>query len=334
MYALQTDLQIKLPKIRTERQRTGEAKRDLPEVQNFSMAQMDDDTASQKNSPSKIRDAPSSRATMATASTATQSQEDVRHQPSMEISIDRQKAEEEPCLHTPIENEQEAKIKQLQAYLEQMRSEHSELQSELREARMREENILQNFDTHHEDYQLENQELLQDLQTTREESKQLKIANDSLQETLDRIQERAFRSMDKGGWTAPEDGKVRDNFLRLEGKIKKWAKTNAFQIASGENLDYLTAGQKQEIIQSLSGYCISDNWDQIIQMMAPSVAKKVSYLFAHAMLSKDIFGRIFMNPFLTLEVLGDARFPAASQIFNLYRAMAKSKQARLSFIHF
>jgi hypothetical protein len=206
-----------------------------------------------------------------------------------------------------------------------MSVEQSILNSELKQAQEREQITLHKFGTQLKSCQLKNQELSRHLQATREESEQLKMFNASLQRTLDEIQERAFRSMTNGGWTAPEDRKVRDNFLRLQEKIKNWAKTNAFQIASGKDLDHLTVGQKQEIIKSLSGYCVSGNWDQIIQMMSPAVAKKVPYLFAQALLSKDIFGGMFENPFFTLEVLGDVAFPAASQLFNLYRAMVESK---------
>lgn len=328
-----------MPKNRTERHPARKPRRYLPEVQNSSIAKANKDIAGQKDNPSKRRDAPSSTATATATSTATTSRpsdeiskhtatndrEDVPQKTYVEISKDKQRMEEEPRLPRPIAKEQEAKLEHLQADLERMRNAQSSLHSKLRQAQKREQNILRDVHIRLDDYQVENQELSRHLHAAREESKQLKVSNASLQETLDKIQERAFRSMDKGGWTAPEDGKVRDNFLRLQEKIKKWAKNNALQVASGKDLDRLTFDQKQEIIESLSGYCVPGNWDQIIQMMAPSVARKVPYLFAHAMISRDIFGGMFEDPFFTLEVFGEVDFPRASQIFNLYRAMIKSK---------
>ncbi|KAE8553648.1 hypothetical protein TMatcc_006902 [Talaromyces marneffei ATCC 18224] len=325
-----TDHQDKLPKNRTERQTAREARGNPSEIQNPPIAEANEDIASQRASISRRRDALSSTATSAATTrqhsdgirkhTATHNQEDVQQKTSAESKKDKQTVEE-PRLSGRIENEQEEKLEQLQAQLKRMSMEQSRLHSQLYQAQQKEKNMVREFNTRLNRYQLENQELSEHLQAKREESKQLRISYASLQETLDEIQERAFRSMNKGGWTAPEDGKVRDNFLRLEEKIKKWAKTNAFQNVSGRNLDHLTVAQKQEVIESLSGYCVSGNWDQIIQMMAPAVAKKVPYLFAQAMLSKDIFGGIFENPFFTLDVLGEAKFPASSQLFGLYRAM-------------
>ncbi|GAM36664.1 hypothetical protein TCE0_018r05929 [Talaromyces pinophilus] len=282
------------------------------------------------DSPNKTRGAFSTTATSTTTSqasdeiskhTAIQNREDVQQKISVEISKDKQRGGEELRLPGPIENKQKAEVEHLQAVLERMSVEHSALQSRLEQAQKKEQNMRREFDKQLKNYQSENQKLLRHLNVMREESKQLRMSNTSLQETLDQIQERAFRSMDKGGWTVPEDGKIRDNFRILGGKIKKWAKSNALQIAGGKDLDHLTVDQKQEIIESLSGYCVPGNWDQIIQMMTPSVAKKVPYLFAHAILSRDIFGGMFENPFFTLEVFGEVDFPAASQLTNLYWAM-------------
>lgn len=313
-------------------------RRDLSDIQSSSIAEANGDIATKRNSPSKRRDAPLSTTTATSAvttrrpsdeiskHTSTHNRGDVPQKTSVQISKDKQLVQEEPRLPGPIEKEQEAKLEHSQADLKQMSMEQSRLRFKLKQAEKREQEILHEFYTQLENCHLENQELTRHLQATREESKQLKMSNTFLQKTLDEIQERAFRSMDKGGWTAPEDGKTRDNFLILQEKIKKWAKNNASQIASGKNLDHLTVDQKQEIIKSLSGYCVPGNWDQIIQMMSPAVAKKVPYLFAQAMLSKDIFSGMFENPFFTLEVLGEVAFPAASQLFNLYRAMVESKQ--------
>lgn len=261
--------------------------------------------------------------------TATHDREEVPERTSIQISKDQQRIEEKR-LHGPIEKEQEAKIEHLQACMKQLTIEQSELQFKLGQAQKREQDLLRDFRTQLENHQLENQELSQHLKATHEESKRLKISNASLQGVLDDIQERAFRSMGKGGWSAPEDGKVRDNFLRLQEKIKKWAKTNALQISNGKDLDHLKIDQKRDIIKSLSGYCVPGSWDDIIQMMTPSVARRVPYIFTHALLSKDIFGGIFENPFLTLEVLEGASFPAASQLTGLYQAMKESKQFRKS----
>lgn len=311
--------------------------RDLSEVPNSSTAEADREIPSQMNSSSRRRGALSTTSTsIATTSrtsdeiskqTATHDREDVPQKTSGGISKDEQGVEE-PRLPEPIGTEHEAKLEYLQADLERLSSDRSRLYVELKKAQNKEQDMLRDFRTRLENCQRENQELSQHLQTTHEEAKRLKMSNVSLQAALENIQERAFRSMDKGGWAAPEDGKVRDNFLRLQEKIKKWAKKNAMQIASGKDLDHLTIDQKRDIIMSLSGYCIPGNWDDIIQMMTPSMAKKAPYLFAHAILSKDIFGSIFQNPFLTLEVLGDVGFPAASQLTGLYQAMKESKQCR------
>lgn len=312
-------------------------RRDLSAIPNASIAEANGESGSQMNGSSRRRGGLST-ATTSTATTsrpsdeistqtATHDREDVPQKTSVGISKDKEGVEE-PRFPEPLEKEQEAKAEYLEPDLEKMSSERSRLHFELEEAQKREQNMLREFHTRIENYQRDKQELLQHLKSMHEEAKQLKMSNDSLQGALDNIQERAFRSMDKGGWTAPEDGKVRDNFLRLQEKMKKWAKSNALQISSGKDLDHLTIDQKRDIIKSLSGYCIPGNWDDIIQIMTPSVARKVPYLFAHIMLSKDIFGGIFENPFLTLELLGDAGFPSASQLTGLYQAMKESKQFR------
>lgn len=322
-------------KKRTKHHAAGKMRRDLLEAPNASLAEANGKVASEMDSSSR-RHGALSTITTSTATTSrpsdeiskqttTRDREDMPQKTSVGISKDKQRVEE-PRFPEPKEKEQEAKLEDLQADLERMRNEQSKLYFELRQAQNREQNMARDYHTRLAGFQLKNQELSRHLQATHEESKQLKMSNASLQGALDNIQERAFRSMDKGGWTAPEDGKVRDNFLRLQEKIKKWAKNNALKITSGRELEHLTVDQKQEIMQNLSEYCVSGNWDQIIQMMAPSVAKKVPYLFAHAMLSKDIFSSMFENPFFTLEVLGEVDTSAVSQLSNLYRAMIQSKQ--------
>lgn len=309
-------------------------RRDLSEVPNSSTAETNEEIASQMDSPSRRRGALSTPTTSTATTrrpsdaiskhTATHDRGDVPQKTSVEISKDKQSVEK-PHLPGPIEKEQEAELEHLQADLKRMSTEQSRLHFKLRQAQKKEQDILRDFHTRLEDCQMENQELSRHLQATREESQQLKMSNASLQGTLDEIQERAFRSMNKGGWTAPEDGKIRDNFLRLQEKIRKWAKNNAFQIASGKDLNYLTVDQKQEIMGRLSDYCVSGSWDQLVRMMTPVVAKRTPYLFTQAMLSKDIFDGIFNEPFFTLEVLGETILPTASQLASLYKAMVESR---------
>ncbi|KAH8702221.1 hypothetical protein BGW36DRAFT_372417 [Talaromyces proteolyticus] len=235
----------------------------------------------------------------------------------------------ETHLSERIEKEQAAKLECLQAELEQTNLEQSTLRSELDKTQKALSKRAQKYNIQHSDDQSKIQKLLRQLrqlQYVAEEKEELKTSHAHLQQTLSEIQERAFRSMNNGGWIAPEDAKVRDYLSRLQENIKKWAKNSAFKAFGDQHSQSLSIDQKQEIMRSMSNYCFPHDWDQLVQIIPPHIEKRIPYLFTHAILSKDIFETIIGNPFFTLELQGQTDFPTTTQLLNLYQTMIKIDQ--------
>jgi hypothetical protein len=163
------------------------------------------------------------------------------------------------------------------------------------------------------------QELYNQIQSKSRALNDLQCSNVLLSQKLVKIQERVFRFMNKGGSTSQGDEKTRNDLLRLEEKMKAWARKNSS--SAGHQIMELSIDEKQEIIQELSGYCLQQAWDDLMGMMTPKIVERVTVLFVQAMLSKHVFCKFFSNPFFILEGQEQTNFPASLQLFNLYQAI-------------
>lgn len=150
-----------------------------------------------------------------------------------------------------------------------------------------------------------------------------------LQQQLRAVQEGAFRALKKGTWIPKEDHRVRGEFVKLEENTRIWAKTYAFSDISALEAK-ITDTEKSRVLSKLVGYYYGD-WDGLVSCTKSLVQKRLPRILVQALLVKDIFEKIFDNPFLCLneetEHEEQFRSPFGTQLIALYSEMEKGSHS-------
>lgn len=150
-----------------------------------------------------------------------------------------------------------------------------------------------------------------------------------LQEQLREVQEGAFRALKKGTWMPKEDHRVREEFVKLEENTRVWAKTYALPNISTLQAKF-TDTEKNRVLSKLDDYYDGD-WDRLVSCTKSLVQKRLPRILAQALLAKDIFEKIFDNPFLCFneetENAESYRSPFGTQLIALYSEMEKGSSS-------
>ncbi|KAF3401417.1 hypothetical protein DPV78_005474 [Talaromyces pinophilus] len=152
-----------------------------------------------------------------------------------------------------------------------------------------------------------------------------------LQQKLREAQEAAFRALKKGTWMPKEDHRVREEFVKLEENIRTWAKTYALSDISTLQAKITETAEKNRVLSKLDGYYDGD-WDRLVSCTKSLVQKRLPRILVQALLAKDIFEKIFDNPFFFLneETEDEEQFrsPFGTQLIALYSEMEKVNEAQ------
>ena len=147
-----------------------------------------------------------------------------------------------------------------------------------------------------------------------------------LQQKLREAQEGAFRALKKGTWMPKEDHRVREEFVKLEENIRTWAKTYALSDISTLQAKITETAEMNRVLSKLDGYYDGD-WDRLVSCTKSLVQKRLPRILVQALLAKDIFEKIFDNPFFFLneETENEEQFrsPFGTQLIALYSEMEK-----------
>lgn len=148
---------------------------------------------------------------------------------------------------------------------------------------------------------------------------------EELQNNLRVAQEGTLLSVKRASWVPKDDGAVRNEFSKLEEKLKAWAKKNA--VPDINALRPLSNEEKVEITDYLERYIFQLNFDALLNKMSPPLMKRFPVLITHSMLAKYIFEEIFDNPFFALQHLDtNSKAVRGNAMFGLYKAMINGQQ--------
>ncbi|KAE8342567.1 hypothetical protein BDV24DRAFT_162458 [Aspergillus arachidicola] len=150
--------------------------------------------------------------------------------------------------------------------------------------------------------------------------------NEQLQTIVVAHQEHALQSMaSNNGWAPKEDRVVRDELLKLDGKIRSWARS--YSVKSLTDLDNIQDNEKDKVIQELGEYCREQDWASLMCKVSFSF-DKVPVILLQALLAKDVFGRMFVDPFFAFEKVGDDNsLPEPAALDRLYKYMIQVHEA-------
>ncbi|KAL4863292.1 hypothetical protein BDV12DRAFT_30170 [Aspergillus spectabilis] len=161
--------------------------------------------------------------------------------------------------------------------------------------------------------------LQQDLSRMQEQKKELETV--AIERQKDNLQ-----SLVTNRWHAPkEDRYVRDELFKLGGKIRQWARSNS--VTAFSDLDTVAASDKDQAVRYLSGYCAHLDWDTLISKF-PVSKEKLPALLVQATLAKDLFGKLFTDPFFAFVATeGDKSVPGPEEMRTLQDSIAQVSES-------
>ncbi|KAL4995031.1 hypothetical protein BDV10DRAFT_188493 [Aspergillus recurvatus] len=122
-------------------------------------------------------------------------------------------------------------------------------------------------------------------------------------------------------WHAPkEDRYASDELFKLGDKIRQWARNNS---VSFSDLDAVATSGIDSAVKYLSGYCAVRDWNTLINKFPVSKGKVPAHL-VQAILAKDLFGKLFADPFFAfIAIEGDEAVPGPEQMRILQDGIAR-----------
>jgi hypothetical protein len=144
-------------------------------------------------------------------------------------------------------------------------------------------------------------------------------------------QENALKSMlKKTGWAPKEDPTVREEFSKIETKLRTWTRDHGALALRDIEKD-LQELDKNKIIQLLDGYCIQTDWQTLMTKMSIS-QNKIPAILLQSILARDIFEWAFADPFFLFTEMenSDSVLPKSNELKNLYTIMRQGKALGIS----
>ncbi|KAE8396112.1 hypothetical protein BDV23DRAFT_144369 [Aspergillus alliaceus] len=154
---------------------------------------------------------------------------------------------------------------------------------------------------------------------------QLLEDNEQLRTIVIARQENALQSMVSNNGRAPkEDRVVRDEFTKLDGKMRSWARN--YGVKSLSDLEGVPDNEKDKVIKELGEYCREQDWASLMCKVSFS-PDKVPGVLLQALLAKDVFERIFVDPFFAFGKIGDDNtLPEPAELNRIYGCMKQGKK--------
>ncbi|KAL4987330.1 hypothetical protein BDW68DRAFT_197518 [Aspergillus falconensis] len=138
-------------------------------------------------------------------------------------------------------------------------------------------------------------------------------------------QENGMQSLVATKWHAPkEDRYASDELSKLGDKIRQWARNNS---VSFSDVDAVATSGTDSAVKYLSDYCAVRDWNTLIDKF-PVSKDKAPALLVQAILAKDLFGKLFADPFFAfIAIEGDEAVPRPEQMRILRNGIARVSDA-------
>ncbi|KAL4958912.1 uncharacterized protein BDV14DRAFT_206163 [Aspergillus stella-maris] len=139
-------------------------------------------------------------------------------------------------------------------------------------------------------------------------------------------QEDALRSVSGYRFPPKEDGTIRAEFSKFGDQIRPW--TRRFGGVSFAALENAPPKEREAIVKQLGGCTAHQNWQDLVKEV-PIASSKIPTVLLQALLAKDVFNKLFTDPFIAfIESEGGQSTPAPEQMNELQRIMAKINESQ------
>ncbi|CBF84284.1 predicted protein [Aspergillus nidulans FGSC A4] len=202
--------------------------------------------------------------------------------------------------------EYQLRITQLEAQIQDMSADHDQSTKAIKDltSELRQQQVI--TEKHSDELKLRDETieaLRGELSACREEQK-LNNVTTGPQDGL--------QSLTATKWHAPkEDRYARDELFKIGDRIRQWARNNS---ASFTDLDGVATSDTDSAVKYLSGYCAVRDWKALINKF-PVSKDKAPALLVQAILAKDLFERLFKDPFFAfIAIERDEAMPRPAQM--------------------
>ncbi|PLB50008.1 hypothetical protein P170DRAFT_424436 [Aspergillus steynii IBT 23096] len=112
-----------------------------------------------------------------------------------------------------------------------------------------------------------------------------------------------------------------------------WAVEHAIRQEGRDSVeDFLSADQKQAILDGLDGYCITKEWDRLLEYLPEKTLHILPTLLVQALVSKATFDTMLANPFFFVDTVDNQTDevdhvapPLAVELYKTWRHIRKSE---------
>ncbi|KAF7169280.1 hypothetical protein CNMCM5623_002076 [Aspergillus felis] len=227
----------------------------------------------------------------------------------------------------PSDAEYHLQTRQLRAQIDQKDAEHSQLFQKSKVAIRRLEDELATYRTHSSQQEVElghRDALIRELQNN---LAQIQDKHQKLEDMVVARQENALQSMAaNNGYIPKEDQSIRNELSKLTESIRSWARKHCLN--SFADFEDVAEIEKDMVIHQLTEYCSQQDWNSMIREISIP-QNKILMVVLHALLAKDLFGRMFTDPFFAFpKIDGDHTISAAGYFQRIYHIMIKADEQK------
>ncbi|GFG16376.1 hypothetical protein IFM5058_07928 [Aspergillus udagawae] len=227
----------------------------------------------------------------------------------------------------PREAEYHLQTRQPRAQINQMDAEHSQLFQKSKAAirRLKDELTTYKTRTNEQEAELRHRDAV--IRELRNNLAQIQDKHQKLEYIVLARQENTLQSMvANNGYIPKEDQSIRDELSKLTESIRSWARKHCLN--SFADLEGVAEIEKDMVIHQLTEYCSQPDWNSMMRGISIS-QNRIPMVLLHALLAKDMFGRLFTDPFFAFPGIdGDHTISGAGYFQRIYYIMLKADEQK------
>ncbi|GIC90506.1 uncharacterized protein Aud_006940 [Aspergillus udagawae] len=227
----------------------------------------------------------------------------------------------------PRDAEYHLQTRQLRAQIDHMDAEHSQLFQKSNAAIQRLEDELTTYRARINEQEAELCHRDAVIWELRNNLAQIQDKHRKLEDIVVARQENALQLMvANNGYIPKEDQTIRNELSKLTESIRSWARKHCLN--SFADFEDVTEIEKDMVIHQLTEYCSQPDWNSLMREISIP-RNKIPMVLLHALLAKDLFGRMFTDPFFAFPGIdGDHTISAAGYFKRIYYIMLNADEQK------
>jgi vacuolar-type H+-ATPase subunit I/STV1 len=195
----------------------------------------------------------------------------------------------------PREAEYNRQTRQPRTQINQMDAEHSQLFQKSKAAIRRLKDELTTYKTRINEQEAELCHRDAVIRELRNNIAQIQDKHQKLEDIVVARQENALQLLvANNGYIPKDDQSIRDELSKLTESIRSWARKHCLN--SFADFEGVAEIEKDMVIHQLAEYCSQPDWNSMTREISIP-QNKIPMVLLHALLAKDLFGRMFTDPF-------------------------------------